>query len=447
MSRRPPTLLRAVAVRILAFALLAMVVQTGVVFSDYWFDDAELGRILLEQETALIAGAIRVEADGGVEVELTKDLRHRYAVQGAAADREIFYRVRAADGTVLLSACDARCTALFLPLEVHPPDLWQRQITPGKPVSVAGGRAFLIGGQRFLVELALIGDPNRLIADVLLHEMVDHMLIPMAITLLLVVGATLVTIRQNLRPVSAAAKAADRLNPELPGVRLPTEGMPLEARSLVEAVNRLLARLLDLIGKQKLFTAAIAHEIRTPVAVVRLELTQISDPRARRAEADLDGLIHKLEQLTALARLETVEDSAFVGGDLTELARQTVARLAPYVFDSGRSIGFSGDAVLHARFVPALVELLLTNLIDNAVRHTPPGTEIQVSVTPIGLSVSDSAGSLHVPDALGDSGTLRLSGGLGIGLRIVGRIASLHGWKISSSHRPGQTSFIVDVTD
>ncbi|HEX2019294.1 MAG TPA: hypothetical protein VGO17_10190 [Aurantimonas sp.] len=76
-------------------------------------------------------------------------------------------------------------------------------------------------------------------------------------------------------------------------------------------MNRAFGRVEELIRSQKIFAASIAHEIRTPVSIVKLELARIDNPRARKAEGDLDSLTHVLEQLTAPARVDATEGEAF----------------------------------------------------------------------------------------------------------------------------------------
>jgi signal transduction histidine kinase len=443
MSKPPPTLLSIVGRRILAFACLAMVLQVALVLADYWFDDQELGRILIEHETSRIAVNV-VHRDGALVVHLSQDHQHRYHVDAPGPDRAIFMRIRTPDGVVLYSNCDADCTALFFPLDLHPPTFWQRSLRPGKPLSVSGGRIFERDGAVFLVELAVLGDPNGLITDVLTHEMIDHMLVPMTLMLLLVIGAAVISIRQALAPVRQAAEAADRIRPEITGADLATERMPREIVVLVEAVNRLLVRVRALIRDQKLLASSIAHEIRTPVSIVKLELARIEDPRARRAEQDLDQLTHKLEQLTALARIDLIDQSAFITVDMTAVVQGAVERLAPYVYAKGKTIEFIANGPVLATAVPALIEVLVANLVENAVKHTPEGTEIRVLVGPGRLTVSDTGSGFTGQAArLLDGSRVKMTGALGLGLKIVERIIALHDWRIEMKvENPGTTAEI-----
>ncbi len=456
-----------VARRILLFAVLASVLEICVVFADYWFDEGELGRLLIEHETVRIADAYRASLRDHAPFP-DPALSERYELEGSAAAREkgsavkrreeeavapgYFLRVMLAEGKVLYSNCGDECNEHFLPLDLNPPSFWDRMIEPVKPLTVAGGRTFSgedVEASPLIVDFASVADPARLVNNVLFGEMVDHMIVPMGLMLFLVIGASILSIGQALRPVAEAARAADAMEPRSMGSELPTAALPREIADLTRAVNRALARVGELVRSQKLFAAAIAHEIRTPVAIVKLELERIDHPRARRAERDLDNLTHTLEQLTALARLDAVEGEAFSHRSLASLALDTVEQLAPLVYASGRSIELRVDQDVEIDVVPALIVILIRNLVENAVKHTRPGTAITVSVdAPAVLSVTDTGDGFAMSERPADKevGAVRQSGSLGLGLKIAERIAALHGGSICIASTNGcGTSVRVDL--
>lgn len=441
MSRRAPSLVAIVARRILVFAALASAIQVGVVFVDYWFNDEELGRILIEQQTAAIHDDVRaVLARGG---QLPGEiLEERYDLDDPDGGAGYYVRVRYAGGAVLYSNCGDVCETRFLPDTVDAPNFWMRTLRPGRPLTLAGGRLFADGdGPPLVVEFASIGDPQSLVVSVLLHEMIDHMVVPMGLMLFLVIGATLVSTRHALRSVAVAAAAADRIDPNAPTSRLPVEGMPLEIARLAEAVNRAFERIATLVRSQKIFAASVAHEIRTPLAVMRLELERIDDPRVREAEQNLDLLAHTMEQLTALARLDAIDVAAFVESDLADLARRAIEEIAPLVYARGKHLEFTAEIEPRVRVLPGLVETLVRNLVENAVKHTRSGTTIRVATeAPAVLVVRDDGGGF-APGAEAirvELGQVRTSGALGLGLKIVERIASLHGADLAIRSERGE---------
>lgn len=436
MKTRNPSLIGIVARRIIAFSLVAMALQIGVVFADYWYDDDKLSVLMLQQETENVAAYVQVR-DGVVSYEPNHEVRERYQDRHDDGD-SIFLRIRTASGEIVYSNCTSECARHFLPVSMDAPQFWKRRIAPGKPFSVAGGQTFERGGTTLLIELAILNDPNGFMYGALLHEMFDSMIVPMTLMFCLVIGATIWSIRSALKPVAMAAKAADALDPRDSSARLPLTRMPQEIARLVTAVNRMLTRVADLIQSQKLFSSSIAHEIRTPVSIAKMELSRINDPRARNAERDLDALTHILEQLTSLARADAVDPSAYQRTSLSQIGAAVAEAIAPFVFDHDKSLEFVDEGTPPVTAIPALVENMLRNLIENAVKHNPPGTRIVLACGP-GPVVSvedDGKGLVDLPEHHEDLGYVKSSGQLGLGLKIVRRISELHQATISIDTAP-----------
>ncbi len=417
---------RIVALRIMLFAALAMLTQLVAVLVEYGSDPEYLSLLALEQETDVLALGLSVQGN-----HLSYQLPDAHAGRYGTEDSGYVARVRTANGVVLFSHCDAACTEHFLPLDLNPPSVWLRVLTPGYPLSFAGGRIIEKEGQRIFFEIAVERDTQHVVWEVLADEVLDHMILPMSLTLIFVLGATLLSVRSALRPVTAAAEQAEELDPLSPDARIEEAGMPREIAQLAGAVNRSYARTRELMAAQKLFTSAIAHEIRTPLAIIRLELERIDHPAARRATAELDELSHFAEQLVTLARLEALDRSGFQPVALDDLGRDIVGTMAPFVYSHGASIAFEGSDNPTLPGNAALLKDAVRNLIENAVRHSGPGIAIVVRTDDgPGLSVSDD-GTGFVPSRAGDApGHYKRAGGLGIGLEIVRRIAALHGGRL-----------------
>jgi signal transduction histidine kinase len=408
--------------RIAFFAVLAMFVQLMVVFSDYYWNDGELSRLFVEQETARLADGVS-GSGASLTFALPEELTSRYG----AASTDYIARVWTTDGRTLFTSCDNACEEHFLPPDVRPPDFWLRTIRPGKPLTLVGGRAFLVRGQTIVVDVATIGDPDGVVYDVLWKEVLDHMVVPMSILLVLVLGGTLLSVRRALRPVQAAAIAAESIDPLDARSHLSLEGMPLEIAQLAEAVNGAFERVGELMRSQKILTSGIAHEIRTPLAAIKLERARIDHSRARKAEADLDELVRFVAQMTALARLDSFDHGTFRDVDLAVISTEVVEQLAPWVYENGHvlELGLKTDSVV----VPALEGLLkdaIRNLVENAVKHTPARTTITVRLKPGLLQIEDLNADIDRVISVGQPASGR-SDGFGIGLKIVQRIAALHG--------------------
>ncbi|MBN9025695.1 MAG: two-component sensor histidine kinase, partial [Rhizobiales bacterium] len=165
---------------------------------------------------------------------------------------------------------------------VDPPDRWTRLLGASKPLRVAGGRAVEIDGQRVVIEVAVLDENEIAMWRALGHEFADHLAVPMSLQLVLILGGSLASAWLALQPVRAAARQAGAIDPLDPDHKIDVSRMPQEVAELGAAVNRSLTRIGGLMRDQRLFNTAVAHEIRTPLAMLQLELGQIDHPRARR---------------------------------------------------------------------------------------------------------------------------------------------------------------------
>ncbi|MDI9850102.1 ATP-binding protein [Rhodoblastus sp. 17X3] len=430
MKSETPSLIAVVVRQIMIFAALAMVAQLVGVFLEYWSDNQNLGRLAIELETAALIPGVRI-AEGKRTYVLPVEMRARYG----AADTGYFVRALDPSGAILYTNCASDCEVYFPTPETRRLDFWMMELKPGKPLNISGGRSVSDDPDAVTIDVAIVGDRDGIVYRVLFNEIQDHMALPMSLLLIVVLGATSLSIAQALRPVRESAALAARLDPLAPTARLPVEGMPREIADYAKAVNGALERIFGLMRSQRIMTSAISHEVRTPLAMARLELERIADPRARKVEEDLEALNYLVEQLTTLARLESggiVEPERI---DPVELAQQVVAALAPLVFSSGRTIELDEREPASFRGHRAMIENALRNLIDNAIRHSGLGAAIRVVAGPGPcLSVSDDGGAKGkaAPPRREGEGADRS----GLGLKIVGRIAEIHGGRFEFADLP-----------
>lgn len=218
-------------------------------------------------------------------------------------------------------------------------------------------------------------------------------------------------------------------------------GAPTEIQPLVERLNALFARIGDSMQAERRFTSHAAHELRTPIAAIRAQaqvaLGETEDALRRRAlNATLDGCdraVHLVEQLLTLSRLEAGADSAQQRVDLRAVARDVVAALAGGAIDKRQELELDADEPCIVRGNEALLGVLIRNLVDNAIRYSPPGARVKVALRPqpeqVVLTVEDSGPGLADEDRarLGQR-FFRVLGseqsGSGLGWSIVERIAA-----------------------
>ncbi|WP_418320018.1 ATP-binding protein [Piscinibacter sakaiensis] len=246
-----------------------------------------------------------------------------------------------------------------------------------------------------------------------------------------------------LRPLSAVAAAVRRRDAASLDA-LPTGGLPDEIAPLVGALNELLQRLGMALESQRAFVADAAHELRTPLTALKLQigmLRRADDPAARRSAeqqlaAGIDRAARLVEQLLALARHEPGA-APFAGErlDLAELARGVIADLVPLAVAADKRLLLFAERPVEVDGDATALALLVRNLVDNALRHSPAGAAVEVTVdAPAGqplLQVDDAGPGIPEADRqrVFDRFFRREPGdgdGSGLGLAIVSTIAKRH---------------------
>jgi len=263
-----------------------------------------------------------------------------------------------------------------------------------------------------------------------------------------------------LTPIARFAGAAREIGVNSLDRRLPVAGSGDELDELADAFNTLLSRLERAVDDMRQFSAAMAHEIRTPLAALRAELeTSLSgvragDPLERVASQleEVDKLTRLVGQLLTLARAEA--------GELPVAAEPVaLGALALSVVDALEPVAQSKDVALSCELADAIeivgdpgwLERLLVNLVDNAIKFTPPGGSVTVAVfwdgTAPSVAVRDTgAGIPHdVLPKIFDrfwAGPVRTSGhdGAGLGLSLVKWIVEQHGAALAVVSQPGRGS-------
>jgi two-component system OmpR family sensor kinase/two-component system sensor histidine kinase QseC len=243
---------------------------------------------------------------------------------------------------------------------------------------------------------------------------------------------------------------------------LPAAGLPDEVQPLVQSLNALLDRLGAALAAQRHFVGDAAHELRSPLTALKLQVQLLRrapdeaarDEAARALTAGVDRATRLVEQLLALARSEAAPaPGAAATAPLAEIVRQAMAEVAPLAGARGTTLELDvadGAEALPARGAPD-VGLLARNLIDNAVRYGPDGGRVSVWV---GRDVdADGAGGalLQVDDAgpgiapaeresvfdrfvRGDNAAAQT--GSGLGLAIVRQVALRQGARVALGDSP-----------
>ncbi len=255
------------------------------------------------------------------------------------------------------------------------------------------------------------------------------------------------TVGAALRPLRALGDELGRRGPaDLDALQV--TGAPSEVAPLVTRLNELLARIRDSLLAERRFTSHAAHEIRTPIAAIRAQ-AEVAREAAGAAARDLaldhviegcDRAARLVDQMLQLARIdERAPGSSSPVLSLDRLAARVLADLAPAALEQGVSLELGGDAAVRVRADELLLEVLLRNLVDNAVRHGgPPGPVtvrcLQETGGPV-LEVVDGGPGVHQDElTLLGARFFRAAGargpGSGLGLSIVQRIAESCGARV-----------------
>ena len=196
-----------------------------------------------------------------------------------------------------------------------------------------------------------------------------------------------VAVGRGLRPLAAVSAQAGRIDLERLGERLPSEGLPSEMLPVVDLINAALGRVEDGVDRQRRFIANAAHELRTPVAILRARIDAIESARSKpELQSDVRQLQNILEQLLSTARASEPSGSRGAEIDLGDAVGAVAADYLPLAIKNGRRLEFhDAGGEVRIRGDRRALASVVGNLIDNALRAEPEGGVVQVSVESEGV--------------------------------------------------------------
>jgi signal transduction histidine kinase len=262
--------------------------------------------------------------------------------------------------------------------------------------------------------------------------------------LLFLLAIDIVIFRRALRPLLNASEMAKKISPNRTDVRLPPEEIPKEILPLVQAVNQALDRLDAGFRMQREFTADAAHELRTPLAILRSRVDTLADRGVSKAlHQDIEGMARIISQLLDIAELESFSIDPHEKADLRTICAEVAEFAAPLALAKGKNIALSGsDAPVWVNGNPEMLSRAIRNLVENAINYAPPGTTVEIVVEGSGMVrvLDEGPGIKEEERALIFQRfwrrDRRRTGNAGLGLSIVQRIADTHAATISVENRP-----------
>lgn len=303
------------------------------------------------------------------------------------------------------------------------------------------------------------------VRDELLHDLGIAVMTPLVTGAVVLLVLANVLVVYGLGPLRQLAASIERRAPDALGA-LDVKDVPEEVAPVVRALNDLLARVHDALEHERRFTDAAAHELRTPLAALKIHADNVAraSTDAERAESmqrlrqGLDRTAKLADQMLAYSRTQDASDrEQRVPIRLAELVREAIISLEPLRRTKSQEIDFHvPDDAESAHIVgePTNVRRLMVNLLDNASRYAPPGTTIEVALSTHDGAVECLVGNrgTPIPEALRErvfEPYYRIPGsgsdGSGLGLAIVKGIAEQHGASVAAATLAGGEGTLMRV--
>ncbi len=267
-------------------------------------------------------------------------------------------------------------------------------------------------------------------------------------------------IRRALSPVKSVVRTARQITADDLSLRIDAKSRKDEIGDLVETFNDMIARLEKSIRKIRQFSGDVSHELRTPLTIIRGEI-EVMLRKERTAEEYRTTLRSALEEtrnmekiiddLLALSRIEAAARMKFHGDvSLQEILMEVGESRSPAAREKGIDFVVHGGTARPVKGDRVLLERLAANLVDNAIRYTPPGGRVEIGLDEekhrVVLTVRDSG--IGIPKEslplifdrfyVVDPSRSKESGGSGLGLSIVKSVAEIHGAAIEVDSEPGR---------
>lgn len=429
-----------------ALAVTVGVLAGGVAILLNWHLDL-VDRSILAAQARRMAKDVRFDAQGRPVA-----LKHRDGIEWiyASLAQDVKYYVVDGTGRVLLSS----------------PLLAQGLAPPGQAFDPGRGPfALQFDGLHFVVMTVPVpgASPAAYYFQVAFSERASHLarmavilpigravLASVLLSVVLLSVVLVVTMRRALVPLREASLAAARIEPRNLGARLSVQRMPAEMQPLVEAFNLALERLERGFRAQQEFLAAAAHELKTPLALVRGQIELGDLDNRDTLLKDIDFMVRQVQQLLHLAEVSEPQNYSFEPVDAGAVASDVLGQLGRLA--DGRRVCLDlraqpGGAAVQADRGALFV--LLKNLVENAILHSPPDAVVAITVGAADLRVRDEGAGIeleHLPKLFTRfwRGPGRRDSGAGLGLAICAEIAVAHGWRLTARNAAPGAEFVLD---
>ncbi len=256
------------------------------------------------------------------------------------------------------------------------------------------------------------------------------------VLLLILAMLAAITLSYTLKPLHRLSESAIAISPRSLTTRLPVQGMPSEIAPLVDSFNRVLDRIEKGYHIQKEFMTTAAHELKTPLALIRAQIEILPVSSARDALlGDIAHMTRHVQQLLMLAEVSEQQNYTITKVDMHNIACEVASFLKPIAEKADVTIQVSCEHHVNWYADPSATFILLKNLVENAIQHAPRATEVRLTIGASQISVRDWGPGID-EEQLEQiflrfwRGPHRRDYGAGLGLNICKEIARAHGWEI-----------------
>ncbi len=433
---------KSIFARIIFLHVIAMVITAMFMpLVLYWFLKSaanDLHQQAMRDQADLVALHLAAGESGQLTLDLPPALRDLYS----QAYGRYAYAVVDDSGRVLFSSLSDN--AAIFPHDLRSSEVAYLETRQGKAAISGVSIPKPVGDRTVWIEVGEDLAHRDVIIDDIVAEFfkrVGWITLPI---LLLLLAIDIAIFRRALRPLLKASEMAKEITPKRTDVRLSAENIPSEILPLVQAVNQALDRLEAGFRVQREFTADAAHELRTPLTILRSRIDALLDRGiAKVLHKDIEGMARIVSQLLDIAELEAFAIDPSERADLRAVCAEVAELAAPLALAQDNSIELSGtEKAVWINGNPEMLARAVRNLVENAINYSPAGTTVEIVVGDEGMvRVLDEG-----PGIKEDERELifrrfwrqdrRRSGGAGLGLSIVQRIADAHAAIISVENRP-----------
>ncbi|AOW12521.1 hypothetical protein LPB72_15825 [Hydrogenophaga crassostreae] len=420
---------QSLTVKLLATYLAAWLLTLGVLGASFWLLLNNLGAHKAQEATQAISKAMVFDAQGEpVRVDLQGDLTWL----PEALPLDLSYQVADLSGRVHLASPSVKSASSNAMPEMYVQTVYRDH-----------------EGTTWKVTVSI---SHRLMALITAHS-TKHMesgALAMVGWSILLLGLVLVfTVQRLLRPLKNASHQATKIGPQSLESRLSDKHLPSEIQPLVHAFNQALDRLEAGFRNQQRFLADAAHELKTPLALLRGQIEMGGTGQTEQLLDDVDHLARQVQQLLLLTEVSDASNFKFETIHLLRLAQEVLTFLSPLAEKLGiRTVLNFDDSRVCTQGDRMALFVLLKNLLENALKFAPEGSTVTITLGTNSLTVRDTGPGIapdHLPLVFERfwRNPDRRHEGAGLGLAICKEIAVSHAWQLSVHRLEPGTEFML----